>query len=303
MQIRGGSGPLLRLLPYMDPQPQPAVGLPATPARSHDASADIRLAAAVLRRDRKAAAQFVSDHADSIYAYVKHRLAPRVDLVDDVVQDVFTAAIAGLQHFKGTSSLRAWLLGIARHKIEDYYRERLREPEALDDDAPEPPAAAPPLEETLDRDRARARAREVLQQLPEEYAVVVLWRYWEGRSVRQIAAATGRTEKGVERLLERLAVADSERSPERAPARLKSKIYSAVIQRLSESGPLLDLRTSKAEGTVLCVFEETLTPFGSAVASMNPCRVCHARLLGEHLDRAPIFWPHCPYADFHRGKA
>ena len=106
-----------------------------------------------------------------------------------------------------------------------------------------------------------------------------------------------------ETLLERLAAAEDEPFFERAPARLKSKIYSAVIHRLSESGPLLDLRTSKDEGSALCVFEETLTPFGSDIASMNPCRVCHARLLGEHLDRAPIFWPHCPYADFHRGKA
>ena len=106
-----------------------------------------------------------------------------------------------------------------------------------------------------------------------------------------------------ERLLERLAAAEGERSVEHAPARLKSKLYTAVIQRMSESGPLLNLRTLKDEGAALCVFEETLIPFGPAVASKNPCRVCHARLLGEHLDRAPIFWPHCPYADFHRGKA
>jgi hypothetical protein len=34
---------------------------------------------------------------------------------------------------------------------------------------------------------------------------------------------------------------------------------------------------------------------------MNPCRVCHARVLGERLERAPIFWPGCPYSEFHNG--
>jgi hypothetical protein len=31
---------------------------------------------------------------------------------------------------------------------------------------------------------------------------------------------------------------------------------------------------------------------------MNPCQVCHARMLAEHLDNAPIYWPHCPYVKF-----
>src|ERR671937_1923108 len=73
------------------------------------------LVAAILRKDRKATARFVADYTDSLYAYVRHRLAPRGDLVDDVVQEVFLAAIGSLSSFRGTSSLRAWLLGIARH--------------------------------------------------------------------------------------------------------------------------------------------------------------------------------------------
>jgi DNA-directed RNA polymerase specialized sigma24 family protein len=39
--------------------------------------------------------------------------------------------------------------------------------------------------------------------LPESYSLVLLWRYWEGRSAREMASATGKTEKAVERLLAR----------------------------------------------------------------------------------------------------
>jgi len=171
------------------------------------AGADEReLVASVLRRDRKAAARLVAAHIDAVYAYVRHRLTPRTDLVDDAVQDVFLAALNGLSAFQGQSSLRTWLMGIARHKIEDVYRQRLRAPEAFDDletIANEPAADRTPMEEQVDSRRARARVRQILVALPERYGLLLLWRYWEHRSTREIAEAIGTTEKSVERTLAR----------------------------------------------------------------------------------------------------
>ena len=102
---------------------------------------------------------------------------------------------------------------------------------------------------------------------------------------------------------ERLAEATDALTPERAPARLKSRIYSALVARMAESGSLLDLVETKTSGARLCVFETALTvlPGGTNVSSMNPCRICHARVLGERMEHAPIFWPGCPYSEFHHG--
>src|SRR5713226_9211919 len=86
------------------------------------------LIAAVLRKDRKASAEFVALYADAVYSYVRHRLLPRTDLVDDLVQDVFLAAWESLPSFRGDSPVHSWLMGIARHRVEDYYRRRLRDP-------------------------------------------------------------------------------------------------------------------------------------------------------------------------------
>ena len=104
-----------------------------------------------------------------------------------------------------------------------------------------------------------------------------------------------------DRLLER--VADADVPAERAPARLKSRIYSALVNRLAETSPLLSLPATKAAGSRLCVFEEVVcaVPVGDDVQSKNPCRVCHARVLGERLEWAPIYWPGCPYSEFHNG--
>jgi hypothetical protein len=92
-----------------------------------------------------------------------------------------------------------------------------------------------------------------------------------------------------------------ERSIVRAPARLKSRIYSAIVRQQAADGPLLSLTEVKASGRDLCVFEAALRvmPLGERVKMMNPCRICHARVLGERLDHAPIFWPSCPYSEFH----
>jgi len=182
----------------------PVAPVPPRPPAGGALPDELRLVAAVLRKDRKATAQFVARYTDPVYAYVKHRLAPRADLVEDIVQDVFLAALASLERFRGASSIRSWLLGISRHKVEDYYRERLREPEPLGgDEHLEPPDERPLLDEAIDRQRMEARTQDVLRQLPEAYAAVLLWRYWECRSVSEIAAATGKTDKSVERLLAR----------------------------------------------------------------------------------------------------
>ena len=83
-----------------------------------------------------------------------------------------------------------------------------------------------------------------------------------------------------EQWFERLAAVTADAPEVRAPARLKSKVYSAVVQRIAESGPLRDLRTTKDAGGHLCVFENALSmlPLGTDIRSMNPCRICHARV-------------------------
>ena len=165
-----------------------------------------QLVAAVTRKDRKATAEFVARFADQVHGYVRQRLAPRTDLVDDPMQEVFLAALKGLPSFAGRSSLRAWLLGIARHKVQSHYRAHLRRSETTSefgDDSAFVPVELPRFDELIDRAKLREKTRRVLSQLPEAYGYALLWRYWEKRSVREIAAETGRTEKAGERLLAR----------------------------------------------------------------------------------------------------
>jgi RNA polymerase sigma-70 factor, ECF subfamily len=166
---------------------------------------DSQLAEAVLAKDRKATAEFVARYADNVHGYVHARLAPRYDQVEDLVQEVFLSAWENLGRYRGTGSLEAWVMGIARHKVEDYYRQRLRSPESIDDpdQVEDVPAASPEILDFLEQSELRKKTWEVLEQLSEPYRLALIWRYWDRASAREMAQKTGKTEKAIERLLAR----------------------------------------------------------------------------------------------------
>jgi hypothetical protein len=92
---------------------------------------------------------------------------------------------------------------------------------------------------------------------------------------------------------------NSQTVPAGASSRLKSRLFSALIALEQAEGPLRVLSETKGAGGHLCVFEQAVAILPSEnLQSRNPCAVCHARLLGEHVENAPIYWPGCPYANF-----
>ena len=172
-------------------------------ARVHES--DLQLAAAIVKRDRKATARLVELHADAVHRYVWRRLTPKVDLVEDLVQEVFVAAWRGLEKYSGEASLQTWLVSIARNKVEDHYRStlgaRLESLEAEED--VQPVVDSVNLDTLVEQSRQAGLAAKILSEIPYEYAAALRWRYWEGRTAREMATSTGRTEKAVERLLAR----------------------------------------------------------------------------------------------------
>ena len=99
-----------------------------------------------------------------------------------------------------------------------------------------------------------------------------------------------------ERLVE---LSESGEEKLRAPSRLKAKIYSSLVKRMEESGPILGVEPT-CETHSLCVFESLIqiAPFPESVGSVNVCKYCHARVLAERFERAPIYWGSCPYVRF-----
>jgi RNA polymerase sigma-70 factor (ECF subfamily) len=71
-----------------------------------------------------------------LYRYASARISDPHD-ANDIVQETMLAAWKGYDARNGQASVNAWLFGIVRNKIADYYRKRYRQPaERLDDSLP-----------------------------------------------------------------------------------------------------------------------------------------------------------------------
>jgi RNA polymerase sigma-70 factor (ECF subfamily) len=145
-------------------------------------------------------AELYDRHLDRIYAYVSRR-APDRAAAEDITSEVFEKALAQLRQFewRGTPFV-AWLYRIAAHAIADRWRkEGGRFTEALSD--------APNAAEIDDIER-RVMLFELVDRLPDAQQQVIRMRFTEERSIRDIAAALGRSEGAIKQLqlraLERL---------------------------------------------------------------------------------------------------
>jgi len=84
----------------------------------------------VARGRTEAFGQIASDYALPLLGYLASQVYRR-DEVDDLAQEVFLAALAGLPTFRRGDDFGAWLRGIARNKVLLYFRSRSRHGQAL----------------------------------------------------------------------------------------------------------------------------------------------------------------------------
>lgn len=72
--------------------------------------------------------------------------------------------------YRGNSSLQSWVMDIARNKVKDYYGIRLREAYPLEAAKENSGAkiAPPQVDDHVDKERARIKARRVLNDCPKD---------------------------------------------------------------------------------------------------------------------------------------
>jgi RNA polymerase sigma-70 factor (ECF subfamily) len=157
------------------------------------------LVAAAQRGDRAAFEALYARYARTVHGILLARV-PRVD-VEDLVQDVFLAALQQLSALREPAAFGGWLAAIARNRATDYLRRAPRTTEL-----PADLAAANP-------DRTEAvLVLATIRLLPEAYRETLTLRLVEGMTGPEIAASTGLTEgsvrvnlhRGMKQLRERL---------------------------------------------------------------------------------------------------
>lgn len=100
--------------------------------------------------DRRALTRLVEHWHERLWRYVHRMVGPAAD---DVTQQAWVAALAGLPRLRQPERFAAWLFVIARRAVMDHLRLRYAAPEPLDT---EPPDERDDLDAMLDRTRIDA---------------------------------------------------------------------------------------------------------------------------------------------------
>src|SRR4051812_39008603 len=85
----------------------------------------------VARGNREAFLELIRAHSLPLRSYLASQVH-RLEEVDDLAQEVFISAFHSLDTFQRGSSMSAWLRGIARHKLFNFYRSSSRRDQALE---------------------------------------------------------------------------------------------------------------------------------------------------------------------------
>lgn len=141
------------------------------------------------------------DHAmPRVYRYLITRCGGDPSLAEELTQQAFVEAVRRRQRFGGRSDLVTWMIAIGRNKLVDHYRRHGRNARRHDQ-----LIDAQRLAVDLDWERHEERdaIEGALATLPPEQRLVLLFHYLDDLSVRDVAAAIGRSEKATESLLSR----------------------------------------------------------------------------------------------------
>lgn len=145
------------------------------------------------QRDPRRFAEIYQQNFERVYAFIARRVRDRA-LAEDLTSMVFQRALENLPRFEWRGiPFTVWLLRIARNAVTDHWHRAARE------------HGNPVLEETedpidLEEVERRARLFQFVDALPPDQRRVVVERFVEQRSIREIAQTLGRSEGAVKQL-------------------------------------------------------------------------------------------------------
>jgi RNA polymerase sigma-70 factor (ECF subfamily) len=154
---------------------------------------EIDLVRRAIRGDGDAFGVLYGRYLDAIYRYIFFRIHDHHD-AEDLSEETFIRAWENLPRYQIRKvRFSAWLYRIAHNVTVDYLRKR--RPAPITDEALSLiPAAGPSLEGIVQHDEDVGRLIESLEVLTEEEQTVIILRFVEGRSHREVAEVIDKSE-------------------------------------------------------------------------------------------------------------
>jgi RNA polymerase sigma factor (sigma-70 family) len=166
-------------------------------------------------------ADVVERERPRLRSFIRRRVADPRD-AEDILQDVFRALVEANRLVVPIDHITGWLYRVARNRITDLFRARTGEPLELEDLLPSGDAGP---EEAFARSVLLATLEQAIAELPPEQRDVFMAHEIDGRSFKEMSAATGvsvntllsRKRYAVLRLRERLRSTYEEMTKPRGP--------------------------------------------------------------------------------------
>jgi len=182
-----------------------------TIAGSTSQSYEAKLVEKLRTRDSTAMEEFYNVYRARIYSLILDQVDRDRAIAEDLVHEVFLAALSSLDKFRGDSQLYTWLRSIALHKINDFYRHQAREPRPTESSADSDVVkqleqtgdSGPPAHAVMESEEVRQSVHQALADLPHDYQEVLVLKYLKDMPVLAISQIMGRSPKSVEGLLSR----------------------------------------------------------------------------------------------------
>ena len=163
-----------------------------TLVRALELETDERLLIEAAQRDPLRFAELYESNFERVYAFVVYRVRDREE-AQDLTAEIFHQALASIQRFEWQGKpFAAWLLGIAARVLADRWEQLGKRQEVAADEVKEAG-----IEAVTEQ---RAMLFQLVDALPPDQRQVIIRRFVDQRTIREIAQEFGRSEGAVKQL-------------------------------------------------------------------------------------------------------
>jgi RNA polymerase sigma-70 factor (ECF subfamily) len=138
-----------------------------------------------------------------VYSFIFSRVAANKETAEDMVQETFVSAMKAWDSYKGNSSYKTWLCGIAKNIIFNFYRSNKEKDSFYYEEVIEKVKDFQNVEFIIINSESRNIIFKTLNNLKPVYRYVLILKYMDDYSVKEVSECLCKTPKSIDGILQR----------------------------------------------------------------------------------------------------